>query len=93
MADDADELEREVVYRQFDPNDCTPETDVVSAVADLEDKDPTALTPLYPTIDDVISNIFAEPPAPESQVEITFTYEGYRITIHQDGKAEFVKVA
>ena len=95
MSDDrgsSDERERSVIHRQFDPDDASPELDVVEVVANLEEGDQTDLSPLYSTIDDAISEIFSDPPAPEAQVNVTFTYEGYRITIHQDGSAEFIKV-
>jgi len=35
--------------------------------------------------------VFDEPPEPEAQVEMTFGYEGYRITVEQNGDAQFVK--
>lgn len=92
MNDESDDRERSVIHRQLDPSDPTPETDVVTVIAELEGADPADLSPLYSTIDDVISDVFSEPPAPEAQVQLTFTYEDYRITIHQDGSAEFVKV-
>lgn len=93
MGDEPDDHTRDIIHREFDPDDCTPKTDVVKVIADLEDEEPATLSPLYTTINDIIDKIFANPPAPDAQVEITFTYEGYRITIHQDGKAEFVKVS
>ena len=92
MDDDADDRERSVIHRQFDPDAVRPETAVVEVVADLEDVAPTDLSSLYSTIDDVLEHVFSDPPAPEAQTEITFTYEGYRISVYQDGTAEFVKV-
>jgi hypothetical protein len=35
--------------------------------------------------------VFENPPAPEAQVEVTFSYEGYRITVEQNGRARFVQ--
>lgn len=93
MSDGSDDPEQDIIHREFDPNDCTPKTDGVEVIAELKETEPAALSPLYTMIDDIISNIFGDPPAPEAQVEITFTYEGYRITIHQDGKAAFRKVS
>ena len=95
MSDDrggSDERERSDVRRKFDLTAASPERDVLGVVAELEDADQTDLSPLYSTIDDVISESFSDPPAPEAQVTVTFTYEGYRITIHQDGSAEFSNV-
>jgi len=98
MTDDTNEIrddtnEIRVVHRTFDPADCSPEFDVVEAVADLENTEPDELPPLYTRIDNVIRNIFSEPPEPEAQVQVVFNYAGYRITIAQDGSAEFIKVA
>lgn len=93
MSSNPDERERSIVYREFDPAETTPETAVVEVIAELEETDPEKLSPLYSTVDDILANVFADPPAPKAQVQITVTYEGYRITISQDGTAEFVKVA
>ena len=92
MSNDPDERERSVIHRQFDPDAAKPERAIVDVVAELEDAAPSELSPLYSTIDDVVRNVFSEPPAPEAQTEITFTYEGYRVSIYQDGSAQFVKV-
>ncbi len=90
--DTTDEPERSIIRQQFDPAETTPETAIVETVADLKDADPQTLSPLYSTVDDILANVFDNPPAPEAQVQITVTYEGYRITLSQDGAAEFVKV-
>lgn len=92
MGNTTDERQRNIIRRQFDPTETTPEKAVVEAVADLKNTDPQELSPLYSTVDDILANVFDNPPAPEAQVQITVTYEGYRITLSQDGVAEFVKV-
>jgi len=60
-------------------------------VADLEGKDQADLATIYECIDHMIDHIFSVPPAPEAQVRVEFSYEGYRITVEQNGHAEFVK--
>lgn len=42
--------------------------------------------------DDHADEIFSNPPAPEAQIRITFSYEGYRVTVEQDGTAKFVAI-
>lgn len=61
-------------------------------VADIEGKDVNELATTDGCIDHVLDHVFSNPPAPEAQVEISFNYEGYRITVEQNGRAEFVKV-
>lgn len=90
MAKDTNDPEE--IHRQFEPDDISPRRDMVQTIADLKVTDPDDLMDLWPIMDDIISDIFSEPPAPEAQVEISFSYEGYRITIHQNGKAEFVRI-
>ncbi len=92
MSDTTDERERSIIRRQFDPGETTPETAVVETIAELKDTDQQKLSPLYSTVDHLLEHMFDNPPAPEAQVQITVTYEGYRITLSQDGTAEFVKV-
>lgn len=47
---------------------------------------------LWETIDHVVDHIFSDPPSPDAQVQVTFTYEGYRITVEQDGTTKLVDV-
>lgn len=89
---DDESLDQQFVFRQFDTEAEEPTIDVAEAIADLKGVQPAELDPLYSTIDHVIENLYSDPPSPEAQVQITFTYEGYRITMHQDGTAKFVKV-
>lgn len=92
MYNKVDESEHGASHRTFDPTDIEPETAVIAMVADLDEKEPTELSPLYSAVDDAISSIFSNPPASEAQVSITFTYENYRITIQQNGETKFVKL-
>ncbi len=85
--------EHEIIHHEFDPEHEDPNRAVVMTISELEEVEPTDLPPLYPTIDDLLENLFEDPPAADAQAQITFTYAEYRVTMHQDGKAEFVKVA
>jgi hypothetical protein len=89
----ADESPNEnIVHRQLDTSREEPIVELSDVVADLEGTSTSELTPVYDQLDHVIDYIFSNPPVPEAQVQITFTYEGYRITVEQDGSAQFVKV-
>lgn len=76
----------------FDIDQESPEVDVVEVMAHLEGSDSSEFPALYTTIDDLIRQLFSDPPAPEAQARLEFTYEGYRIVLHQDGYATFMKI-
>lgn len=81
----------EIVHRELDIASNSPAVEVAQAVADIEEKDSTELTTLYDCVDGMLDELFSTPPSPEAQMQVEFSYEGYRITIDQDGVAEFVK--
>lgn len=86
--------EKTVIHTELTPTeDGDPQVTVAEVVAELEGKNTTELTPVYDAIDHFVSNLFSSPPPAAAQAEIEFTYEGYRITIHQDGMATFRKIA
>ena len=74
--------------REFDPETTTPTRAVVEVIADLEDVDTLELPPLYSTMNDLLDGFASNPPASQADVEITFTYQGYRITVYQSGLVE-----
>ena len=82
----------DIIHRQLDRGE-NPAVQVTEIIAELEGREVSELYPIYDQMDDVLDNIFSEPPSPEAQLQITFSYEGYRITIEQDGHAKFVKTA
>lgn len=93
MSGKADEGEMAAVRREFDVDQSDPEVNVVKVIAELEGKDVADLSPLYKTIDHLIEELFSNPPVPEAQACLEFTYEGYRIVLSQDGHATFMRVA
>lgn len=76
-------------HTSFDTEQAQPNVDVTETVGRLKGVESDQLSPLYDSIDHVIDNVFSEPPDPNADVEISFNYEGYRITIRQDGNATF----
>lgn len=82
----------EIVHRHLATDRENPAVEVAEAVADIKGVDEAELTPTWTCIDDILDNLFSDPPAPEAQAQITFTYEGFRVTVEQDGSAKFVEV-
>ena len=81
-----------IVHRELDTDVEEPAVRISEHVGDLKDRDPTTLATTHNCIDGVLDHIFSTPPSPEAQIEITFSYEGYRITVEQNGHARFVEL-
>lgn len=88
MSDTTDRAD--VVRRSVDTERDEPGAQIANIVAELEDEDPTELSAMWNCIDDVLANLFDDPPSSEAQMRVSFSYEGYRITVDQDGAAELV---
>lgn len=80
-----------IIHRTLDTEQRDPVVQVAEIVAAIEGKDIDELTTTYEKLDHLLTNVFTDPPKPEAQVTVTFSYEGYRITVEQDGSAQFVK--
>lgn len=78
-----------VVRRRFDTEAADPNVSVIEVVADLEGTEPGSLPPLYTQIDHLLEHLFSDPPVADADAKIAFTYNGYRITVRQDGRALF----
>lgn len=83
--------ETEMLHRELDIDRENPAPQIAETVADIEDTSITELATMYGCIDGVLDQIFSNPPSPEAQIEVTFSYEGYRISVEQNGHAQFVK--
>lgn len=83
---------REVVYRQLDTARENPEAELSEHVAALKGVDSAELQPVWDRIDGLLANVFSNPPTAAAQVQVSFSYEGYRITVEHDGRAKFVKI-
>lgn len=81
----------EIVHQELDKTRAEPAVQIAEVVASLEDEAEDELTPVYDQIDHVLSQIFSDPPDENAQIEVTFTYENYRVTVEQNGAARFVK--
>lgn len=92
---DAEDLivHRELFAGREPDDDEVPAIDVAEIVAELEGEGATDLPALYDTVDHLVEHMFSTPPPLEAQCRLEFTYEGYRITLTQDGRATFMKVS
>lgn len=82
----------EIVHRELNTDRADPTAAIAEIVADLEGKHVDELTTTHDCIDGMISELYSNPPSPEAQMTVEFTYSGYRITVEQSGAAEFVHV-
>lgn len=87
----SDGPENETIRREFDTDGENPAVQVAEAIADLEGKEPIELATIYDCIGGMLDELFSEPPSPETRMKVEFNYERYRITVEQNGRAEFVK--
>lgn len=79
----------DIIHRELDTDVDEPATQVAEVIADLEGQDATELPTMYECVDGVLDHLFSNPPAPEAQMEIEFSYGPYRITVEQTGNATF----
>lgn len=86
-------VHRELFEGEQPSDDDTPSVHIAEIVADLEDEDATDISALYDTVDHLVEHLFSTPPPLEAQCRFEFTYEGYRITLTQDGHATFMNVS
>ena len=83
----------DIVTRELETDQDAPATQVVEVVADLEGTSPMELPSIYRCIDNLMADLFASPPPTDADASLTFTYQGYRIRVQQDGEARFLRVS
>lgn len=80
-----------VVHRVLETDE-DPTAQIAMIVGELSSSDPGELPTLYDCVDGMLEELFSTPPSDEAEIEVVFSYAGYRITIEQDGVAKFVDV-
>ncbi|WP_135306011.1 HalOD1 output domain-containing protein [Haloarcula amylovorans] len=83
--------ESKSVRRTLDTKRENPSTEVAAIVAELRGQDETDLRAIWNCTEEVLAHLFSDPPSEEAQMVVEFTYEGFRITVEQDGAATFVE--
>ena len=81
-----------IVRRRIDPEPSTAEYDLLEIIAELEDCEIEALPSLYNEIDHVVETMFETPPSERAQIEVSFSYAGYRVSVDRKGFVELVPV-
>lgn len=72
------------VVRHTVPYGQSPARAIVDAVAAFHDREPTALAPLYPTVDpDALDGLVSRPAPAEAGARVTFEYEGATVDVQQ----------
>jgi len=88
-----DQHDDEIVHRTLSTDVEEPAVAVAEAIADLEGQEADELPTTYECIDGMLDEMYGDPPSPNAQVEVSFTYAGYRVTVEQNGDATFVAVS
>jgi hypothetical protein len=84
---------RRIIYRDITPDPDAAEYDLLEIIAEMEGVGMDELPSLYTEVDHFVETLFEDPPSPDAQMEIRFSYAGYRITITQGGRVKLVPVA
>ena len=83
-----DESADETVHHvQIEIDSEEPDVPFVEALAEVKGVDQNDLSPLHSNLDGLIECVLLSPPPEENQAEVSFTYEGFRVTLYHDGHA------
>lgn len=74
-----------IARRTVDTDQDAPAAQVVELVAELENREPTELTPIYYSVNELLTDLFSSPPRAEAEASIEFAYEGYQIRVRKNG--------
>ncbi|MFB6164411.1 MAG: HalOD1 output domain-containing protein [Haloarculaceae archaeon] len=82
----------DIYHRQMEPDPDEAAYDFLTLLAEIEGCDVTDLPPMHTRIGDLLTEIFQDPPSAEAQVQVAFSYYGYRITVEQNGQLSLMKL-
>lgn len=71
--------------REIEPDPENANYEVLRVIADVEGVDVSELPPMWERINDAVTELFTDPPSPAAQMEMAFSYHGYRVTMDQSG--------
>ncbi|SEW24620.1 HalOD1 output domain-containing protein [Halobacterium jilantaiense] len=89
---DVDVDENGILQFGIEPDPQTAEYDLLTVLADHEDIEMDDLPSLYSVVDQFVGGMFDDPPSESAQLEMTFSYAGYRITVTPGGHVTMVPV-
>jgi hypothetical protein len=84
--------EADIVRASIDPDPQSAEHDLLELIAESEGKAIEELPSFYTQVDHFVEMLFEQPPSPESQMQLSFSYAGYRVTINQRGEVTLLNV-
>lgn len=90
--DDGSAQENGIIKTQITPDPDTAEYELLEYIAEMEGVEIEALPSFYDEIDHFVERLFQQPPSAAAQVEITFSYAGYRIRLDWKGNVTLVDV-
>ena len=82
----------ELLHTTIDPDAGSSEYAFCQLIADIEGVDVETLPPLYDEVDHFVETLFRDPPSKQAQVELTFSYYGYRVRLDQSGHVTLLRV-
>lgn len=82
----------DIFQRTLETDRGEPWMEIIEVISDLEETQPTELPPMYDTIANLARELYSNPPSHDAQAKLEFFYDGYRITLYQEGSATFVKI-
>lgn len=89
---DVDVSENGILQFDIEPDPGNAEYDLLSVLADHEGVGMDELPSLYSVLDQLVGEMFDDPPSESAQLEMAFSYAGYRITVTQGGHVTMVPV-
>jgi hypothetical protein len=85
--------EERIYHRKIEPEPEDADYRLLRLIANVEGVDVTDLPPIYDRIDHLVGHMYQNPPSPDAQAQLEFSYYGYRITLDQDGNVSLMKLA
>lgn len=82
----------DIVHTTIEPDSNTSEYAFLQLIADAEGVEIEALPSLYGEVDHFLETLFCDPPSKKAQMELRFSYYGYRVTVDQTGHVTLVRV-
>jgi hypothetical protein len=76
------------IRAEFDWSEVSPSTAVIESVAIAADREPTAIEPLYETVDpDALDALIrsGDPNLTDGDASVTFALDGYQVTVQRGG--------
>ncbi|RXK49043.1 HalOD1 output domain-containing protein [Halorientalis pallida] len=81
-----------IIFTRMSPDPETAEFEFIELISSVEGAPVEELPLLYDEVDHLVERLFETPPSLDAQVEISFSYSGYRITINRSGDVKLIPV-